>query len=369
MKKSVLVSLLFSLFFSVQLFGKNVKNPHVYAVVLAGGSGSRLWPLSRENYPKQFLSVCGGQTLLQQAVDRVGSLIKKENIWIGSAKKYEDIVLQQVGGKIGRVVLEPSMRNTAPAILLSCFELYKKDPDSFVIFLPSDPFIPDTKRFSSFLERAIDYVQREDRICLVGLRPQYPATEYGYIEYDGEAENKKGDPFEVKSFHEKPVLEVALRYCGQENMLWNISMFCGRVSVFLEEFKKWAPGIFEGVQAFSEGSGSYDDVRAESIDFAVMEKSKKTSVIPADFEWSDVGSLELFLALQREYGVPDVRTLSVSSNNNMVHVPKKFVALVGVENLCVVETDDVLLISNRGQAKKIKQFVQKLKKSEFDQYL
>jgi len=341
----------------------------VYSVILAGGSGTRLWPLSRANYPKQFLSVCDEKTLIQQAVDRVSSVIKKENIWIGTTAKHKESVTQQVGDSIGRIVVEPGMRNTGPAILLSCFEIYKKDPDAVIVFLPSDPFIPNKARFVSFLERAIDYTKDHERICLLGLKPQYPATGYGYIEYDNAAQQFDNLPFVVKKFHEKPVLDVALRYCQQGNMLWNISMFCGQAKLFLEEFKKEAPDIFDGVKAFVEGRGRYEDIKAESIDFAVMEKSRKISVFPADFEWCDVGNIEVFLSLQKHYGLPDACTMSVNANNNMVCAPKKFVALVGVENLCVVETDDVLLITKQGEAEKVKRLVQKLKKSEHNQYV
>ena len=369
MKKKVLVCLVSFLCFFGQALGRKVKNSDDYAVVLAGGNGMRLWPFSRENYPKQFLSVCGDQTLIQQAVDRVSSVVKKENIWIGTTAKHKESVIEQVGQQIGRIVIEPGMRNTGPAILLSCFEIYKKDPEAVIVFLPSDPFIPNKDRFISFLDRAIDYVRKNERICLLGLKPQYPATGYGYIEYDDSAQPLEGAPFQVKRFHEKPVLDVALRYCQQENMLWNISMFCGKAKVFMQEFQKEAPDIFQGVKAFVEGEGKYEDIRAESIDFAVMEKSKKISVLPADFEWCDVGNIEVFLALQQQWGISDTHTMSVNANNNMVCAPKKFVALVGVENLCVVETDDVLLITKQGEAEKVKRLVRKLKKTDYDQYV
>ena len=369
MKRTAFVCLIALLFFYGETSGRNVKSSHYYCVVLAGGSGTRLWPLSRSDFPKQFLSVCGDLTLIQQAVERISLIIREENIWIGTTAQHEWTVEMQVGDSIGRIVVEPGMRNTGPAILLSCFEIYKKDPDAVIVFLPSDPFIPNKSRFVSFLERAINYAEFHDRICLLGLKPQYPATGYGYIEYEDSMKGSEAIPFEVKSFHEKPVLEVAQRYCSQGNMLWNISMFCAKASVFMQEFKKEAPDIFEGVKAFVEGNGAYEDIRAESIDFAVMEKSKRVSVFPVDFDWCDVGNIEVFLALQKEYGLPDASTMSVSANNNLVHAPKKFVALVGVENLCVVETDDVLLITKQGEAEKVRRLVQKLKKSEFDQYV
>jgi len=347
--------------------GKSVKYPNVYCVILAGGSGTRLWPLSRASFPKQFLSIYGNQTLLDQAIERVSASVAKENIWIGTTKKHEATVQECVGDRIGKIVVEPGMRNTGPAILLNCFEVYKKNPDAVILFLPSDPFIPTKERFVSFLDRAIEYTCTHDRISLLGLKPLYPATGYGYIEYDNTSRDEV-IPFIVKKFHEKPVYEVAQRYCSQGNMLWNISMFCAKARVFLEEFEKNAPDIFKAVKEYVEGSGRYEDVRAESIDYAVMEKSKRVSVFPVDFEWCDVGNVEVFLSLQKEYGICRSKKVSVNAHNNLVSVPNKLVALVGVENLCIVETDDALLIASRDQTEKVKQVVQQLKQLDLQEY-
>ncbi|MCK5632924.1 hypothetical protein KAH94_04195 [bacterium] len=346
--------------------GVNVKNKDVYCVILAGGSGTRLWPLSRASKPKQFLSVGSELTLIEQAVERVSYSVAKENIWIGTTKNHQALVEKYVGEQIGRIIVEPGARNTGPAILLNCFEIYKKNPNAVIVFLPSDPFIPNQDRFITFLDHAIDYTLKNDRISLLGLKPRYPATGYGYIEYD---DTQLNVPFGVKNFHEKPVFEIAQKYCEQGNMLWNISMFCAKASVFLEEFKSNAPDIFYAVEQYINGLGSYEDVRSESIDYAVMEKSKKVSVFPVDFEWCDVGNIEIFLSLQKEYGLDYKNVLTVNSNDNLVHVKGKLVALVGVEDLCVVETEDTLLITRRDKAEKVKTIVQKLKRTDLESYL
>jgi mannose-1-phosphate guanylyltransferase/mannose-6-phosphate isomerase len=357
------VSIIVSGFQKIGATEKTVKNKNVYCVILAGGSGTRLWPLSRAGKPKQFLAVGNEMTLLQQAVSRVSSSVPKENIWIGTTQQHEEAVRACVGDKIGNIVIEPGARNTAPAILLSCFHIYKCNPDAAIVFLPSDPFIPNTKRFVSFLNRAIDYMLKNERISLLGLKPRYPATGYGYIEYDDTMSGQTDVPFVVKKFHEKPVFEVAQRYCQQGNMLWNISMFCAQARVFLDEFQKHAPDIFEGVKDFVHSTGTYEDIRSESIDYALMEKSSKVSVFPVDFEWCDVGNIEVFLSLQKQYGLEKNDVLTVDSNNNLVHVDDRLVALVGVDNLCIVQTDDVLLITKRDESEKVKQIVQKLKRS------
>ncbi len=341
-------------------------NKNVYCVILAGGSGTRLWPLSRANKPKQFISVASKKTLIEQAVARVSSVIPKENIWIGTTKQHEASVQACVGNNIGNIVIEPGARNTGPAILLSCFRIYERNPNATIVFLPSDPFIPNVDLFASYVSRAIEFAVDHDKIVLLGLRPRYPATGYGYIEYD---DSEVCGPFPVKTFHEKPVFEVAQKYCHQGNMLWNISMFCAKARVFLKEFQKNAPDIFEGVQQFVKGSGTYEDITSESIDYAVMEKSKNISVFPVDFEWCDVGNIEVFLSLQKEYGLDNSDVIAVNSSNNLVKVDNKLVALVGVGDLCVVQTDDVLLITKREKAEKVKQIVQQLKKSDRKKYV
>lgn len=335
-----------------------MKHTTVYCVILAGGSGTRLWPLSRANKPKQFLSVGSELTLLEQAVARVSLSVPRSNIWVGTTKEYVEKVQECVGGKIGNIVVEPGVRNTGPAILLSCFEIYKKDPDACIVFLPSDPFIPEKDRFVFFLDNAIDYIIKNEKIALLGLKPRYPATGYGYIEYD---EHSGKAPFLVKKFHEKPALDIAQQYCKQGNMLWNISMFCGKARVFLEEFKKEASHMFEGVRAYVEGIACYEDVVADSIDYAVMEKSKQVCVFPVDFEWFDVGNVEVFLSLQQGYKPNKSKVVSVDAENNLVNADGKLIALVGVHDLCIVETDDTLLITKRDQAEKVRQVVQKLK--------
>jgi len=345
-----------------------VNDKQVYCIILAGGNGTRLWPLSRADRPKQFLSVGSDRSLLDQTIDRVCSLVPKNNIWISTTAKHKASIEQLVGNRIGRIVVEPGLRNTGPALLLNCFEVYRRDPHATIIFMPADTFIPSKDRCVAFLEHVLDYTASHDRITLLGLKPHYPATEYGYIEYDSALE-KSTAPFPVATFHEKPTLAVAQRYYQQKNMLWNSGMFCAQVGVFIEEFKKEAPDIFCGVRAYVEGRGQYDQVRAESVDFAVMEKSKRVSVLPVDFAWCDVGTIEAFLLLQQQCGQNKSLVMSVDAQNNLVDVKGKLVALIGVDDLCIVETKDTLLITKKGQAQQVKQIVQQLERLGRKKYL
>ena len=345
---------------------------NVYFIILAGGSGTRLWPLSRKNKPKQFLSVGTEKTLIDQAIERVSSLVPKENIWISTTKEQEENIIAHVGEKIGQIIVEPGLRNTGPAILLACLELQKQNKKASVIFLPADPFISDKDSFVGYVKQAIDFTLSYDHITLLGLTPTYPATGYGYIEFDRLFEKPKHgtfEPFPVIQFHEKPSLETAKAYIKKNNMLWNIGMFCGKVSVFVDEFKKVAPEIYEGVTAYVNGQGGYNNVKSDSIDYAVMEKSDNIFVLPVDFPWCDVGNIEVFLTIQKDAMKLKNNTISVNAKNNLVDVKNKLVALIGVDDLCIVETDDVILVTKRDEAKKVKLVVNQLKKSEKTNYL
>jgi mannose-1-phosphate guanylyltransferase len=348
---------------------KVMDKQHIYFVILAGGSGERLWPLSRQSKPKQLLAVGDEQSLLDQAISRVESLAPKEQIWVSTTAQHAASIEKEVGKRVGRVLAEPGSRNTGPAILYSCFEIYQKDPHAVIAFLPADPFIPtkDNNNFSQFLEHAIDFVSQNDSITLFGVKPTFPATGYGYIEF---AAGDQMAPYQVKKFHEKPALDVAQKYIESGNMLWNVSIFCAKVSVFLEEFSKNAPEMFQGVQDFVNGKKGYETVKADSIDYAVMEKSKRVTVLPVDFAWWDVGNIEIFLSIKEKYGALDTeKIVSTESFNNLIDVPNKLVALIGVNDLCVVETDEVLLITKREDAEKVRAIVKSLKQGSLRNYL
>lgn len=362
----VLVSLVFPGVIMTQP-NTGAKNPHVYFVILAGGSGERLWPLSRQNKPKQLLSVGSEQTLLEQAINRVEPLASRENILVCTTEQHAHSISNLVGSRIGNIIVEPGARNTGPAILLSCLELQQKDPHAVVVFMPADPFIPakDNNKYVQFLEHALDFVSQEDKIILLGVKPTYAATGYGYIEcVDAKL------PTRVKKFHEKPTLEKAQEYEQSNAMLWNIGMFGGKVSVFINEYRQLAPQMYAGVIKARAGVAPYDDVESNSIDYAIMEKSNNVYVLPVDFAWCDVGNIEVFLSIKEQLGyLKNHKIVAIESRNNLVDVPGKMVALIGVSDLCIVETDQVLLITRREDAEKVRAVVKQLKQGEFKEYL
>ncbi len=336
----------------------------IYGVVLAGGVGERLWPLSRQAHPKQFLHL-GASTLIEQ------SLVRLEGITdyrcVVTAQSQEKQVYEVAGPLLDDIIVEPVGRNTGPAILYTCLQLYEKNPDAVVLFVPADPFIPevDYDLFKTYVRDALSFAQTHNQIVLLGVKPTFPATGYGYIEYG----DKKVDALcKVMRFHEKPSLKIAQSYYQQPHMLWNIGMFCAKVSLFIDEYKRVAPELFAQVQAFRDGTCEYKDIESISVDCAVIEKSNHVWVHPVDFSWCDVGNLEIFCSLKERYTAVS-KPIEINAHNNLVDVPGKLVALVGVDDLCIVETDDALLITKKEQAENVRAVVSYLKQNDLKNYL
>lgn len=335
---------------------------NVYIVILAGGKGERLWPLSRTRKPKQLLSLYRNKTLLELTIERVQELVPRNNLWVMTTKQYEDDIQKTIGDSVGTLFSEPSTQNTGPAIIYTCLALQKINPQATVIFLPADHYIPDKKAFHTALEKAVQFAQKSNQIVLLGNRPTFPATGYGYIEYA--ANTKKSDLFSVTKFHEKPNAQTAEQYINQKNMLWNGGMFTGHVATFVEQCKQHAPDLYTEVANFIEKNSPYADITPVSIDHAIMERSKKIAVLPVDFTWSDIGNLKVFLELKHQLEQQKSQVVSFNAQNNSIEAPNKLVALLDVDNLCIVETDDVLLIGKQGSVEQVKKLLTQLKEDD-----
>ncbi len=317
-------------------------------IILCGGSGTRLWPISRTLFPKQFVKLFDERSLFQLTVKRNSKLCDDQMIVSNSEQYFLALdQLEELNESNNNYILEPEGRNTAPSIALACMSLNK---DDIVLVTPSDHLVKNEKEYANVVAKAKEYAAEN---CLVtfGIEPAYAETGFGYIEAQGD---------NVKAFHEKPDLETANRYIKENNYFWNSGMFCFKAGVFLDELKKYSPQIYEtSLHAFQNSSKdpvvrikSEDmcKIPQNSIDYAVMEKSSIVKVVKSDIAWSDVGSFD---ALSKE--------LPNDENDNFI-ISKKRVELVDINDLIVVDTDDALLISKKGSSQKVKDIVTKLNK-------
>lgn len=345
-------------------------NKKLYIVVLAGGKGERLWPLSRTKKPKQLLPFYAEKSLLEHTVTRVSSLTERERLWVVTTEQHKTEIEQLVGGSVGKVFAEPASRNTAPAILLTCNQIKKEDPNAIVLFVPADQFVGQDDLYLDALCNAVNFASDNSGITLLGLKPTYPAIGYGYIEYDQSQKlEDKAKPLSVLRFHEKPNKQTAEMYCSFSNMLWNIGVFCGTISSFISEYVATAPNMVKQLDAYLSDNFAYHDIEHISIDHAVLEKSSQIYVLPTSFTWSDVGDLETFISLHDVVQMHADQVVSIQSQENVISVPKKLVALIGVEDLCIVETDDVLLIAKRDQTQRVKEVLKALREKNGEHYL
>ncbi|SEL15679.1 mannose-1-phosphate guanylyltransferase [Parapedobacter koreensis] len=344
-----------------------------YAVIMAGGIGSRFWPVSRTKMPKQFIDMLGtGKTLIQSTYDRFRKIVPPENIFVATNEAYADVVREQLPQLSGQqLILEPIMRNTAPCIAYASHKIQQLNPNATMVIAPADHLILETDVFVSDITKGLKCAEKNDWLITLGIKPSRADTGYGYIQY-GKGATIPGFK-KVKTFTEKPNLDLAKTFLQSGDFLWNAGIFIWSAKSIISAFQKYQTEMNE---VFKEGTDVYNsDHEAKfisgafvrcvniSIDFAIMEKADNVFVLPADFGWSDLGTWASIYELAEKDYLGNVASSSENvivydSSNCMIHAPKdKLVIVKGLHNFIVVQSDDTLMICPKDQEQGVKQVV------------
>jgi mannose-1-phosphate guanylyltransferase len=349
----------------------------VFAVIMAGGRGERLWPLSTPKRPKQFLKLRGQKTMLQETVARISPLIPKESIYMVAPKEFTRLVCEQLDIPRENIIVEPMGRNTAPCVGLAATMLEAKDPQSVMVVLPADHVIKERERFLRILAKATEVAAAEDYLVTLGIVPDRPATGYGYIRRgellarDGEIEICRAE-----RFIEKPNHKTAERFLEEGGYYWNSGIFIWRADVILAELERHLPELYSGLMRIKEHLGKpkpdldrvieevYKEQESISIDYGVMERSSRVLVIPADIGWSDLGdwsALEAIFEKDGEGNIIQARHLGIDTKDSIIFADKgKLIATIGLEGIVIIETERALLVMNKARAQEVREIVKRL---------
>ena len=352
------------------------------ALIMAGGRGERFWPRSRQNMPKQFLSLTDdGKTMIQLTVERILPLVAMEDIFIVTNRSYKDLVRSQLPElPEANILCEPVGKNTAPCIGLGAVHMAKRYGDAVMMVLPSDHLIKYTSLFLNTLSDACEVAEQGENLVTLGIAPDSPETGYGYIKF--QPETTLGRAFSVEKFVEKPDLETAKAYLASEQYLWNSGMFIWKTSTILKNLEAYLPETYQGLGKIGEAIGTpveeqvlereFHAFKAESIDYGVMEKAKNIYILSGAFGWDDVGSWLAVSRIKRsnELGnVVDGNVVTVDTRNTTIQGGGKLIAAVGLEDMIVVDSEDALLICEKDHAGDIKKVLENLKICNRTEYL
>jgi mannose-1-phosphate guanylyltransferase len=346
-----------------------------YCIIMAGGVGARFWPMSKTTHPKQFIDILGtGRTLLQMTWDRFSRIVPKENILIVTNEIYKDLVIEQLPEiKENRVLCEPARRNTAPCIAYANYKIKEENENAMVVVAPSDHVILKEDEFVNDINTALKAAEENDWLLTLGIRPSRPDTGYGYIQYKDKNVYPADDRLrKVKTFTEKPNLEIAKSFLESGDFLWNSGMFVWSLKSIMQAFDKYLDDVDE---LFAKGVGKYNTEGEDafikktysvckniSIDYGVMEKADNVYVLGVDFGWSDLGTWGSLFATRKKdennNSIVGNNVMTYDTNNCVVNMPeKKLVVLQGLEDYIVVEQNDILLVCRKEDEQQIRQFV------------
>jgi mannose-1-phosphate guanylyltransferase len=359
-------------------------NKNHYVAIMAGGIGSRFWPMSRTNFPKQFLDILNtGRTLIQGTLDRFAKFIPLENIYVVTSEQYKDIVAQQLPEiPVQNILCEPSRKNTAPCVAYISHKLLQLNPDANLICAPADHIILEPEEFKKICKDALHFTQHIKALVTLGIKPTHPNTGYGYIQYD--QQSVSDNVYKVKTFTEKPDLQLAKTFIASGDFLWNAGIFVWQVKNIVTAFEKLLPELNELFEVEKNNFNTTSEQEAIdriypqcvniSIDYGIMEKADNVYIIPSSFGWSDLGTWgSAYDNLPKDYlenAVAGDNVVVIDATKNMVHADnKKLVLLQGLDDFIIVDTKDVLMICKKDKEQEIKEYVAEIKRGKGDKFL
>lgn len=365
-----------------------------YGVIMAGGGGTRFWPLSRREMPKQLLNLTGKDTMVNETIDRIAKNVPRENIYIVTnvtqTPPMEKVTAEKIDPK--HILSEPAARNTAACIGYAAVEIRKRYGDGIMCVLASDHYIKNGDVYAEVMDFAMELAEKTDRLVTIGIKPTSPATGYGYIKYNkrvkevghtiGEESGKRITAYSVEDFVEKPGLSTAKSYVEQGCYLWNSGMFIWKTSVILKYFEELLPDVYECLLEIEEAIGTEDEqetidrvypkIPKISVDYGIMERADNVVMLEGDFGWSDVGSwdaLDTLYEPDRNNNVIYGEQIHIGSKNCIAYGQNKLIATIGLDNVVIVETEDAILVCDKNKAQDVKKIVEILEEQGKEQYL
>lgn len=347
-----------------------------FAVILAGGGGTRFWPLSRQNMPKQLLNLSGNDVMINETIRRYEGVISSQNTFIVVGQSQKQLLDQVLPAAInrGNILVEPIGRNTAPGILYAAMHIYERFGDGIMCVFPSDHYISDLAEFGRVLESAADAAEESSGLITIGIKPVFPAIGYGYIQCGARMSSRHG--FAVSRFVEKPDIGKAKEYVESGDYFWNSGMFAWKLSVIIEAFKRFLPRIYRSLQKIEGHFGTAEEARllrdiypgldSISVDYGVLERTDEAYVIPGYFGWNDVGSwdaLGSIFSSDENGNIVKAQHVGLDTRGCIVYGNGKLIATIGLENMVVVETEDALLICPKARSQEVKRLVELLKEA------
>lgn len=360
------------------------KSGELYAVIMAGGSGTRLWPRSRKKTPKQLLDIVSSKTMIQETVERLSPLIDgTRTIVVVGELHFEEIDQQLAQVPTENILVEPEGKNTAPCIGLAAVHIRARHKDAIMAVLPSDHLIKNSNRFRKIVKAAAAVARARDSLVTIGIQPTFPETGYGYVQIGKKVDTVEGeDVYKVVAFKEKPTRPTARKFLKSGKYMWNSGMFVWSADTILEQIRTHLPELHKGLMKIEASFGKsneakvlekvYGSIESESIDFGVMEKTKDVMLLKGDFGWDDIGSwaaMEQLWPKDKDGNFLNADVVSIESTGNIIHSTKKLVAVIGLKDIVIIETEDALLVCAKARAPDVRRAVEELKERGLDAYL